>query len=122
MAVRVTSADVIAIMDGVTVSEGDINMYILSANTLVNSVLGTGTTDLLKEIERWFTAHLIASTRERMALKEEAGTAKITYTGTYEMGLESTPYGQTVKILDTTGLMATLGKKTASIYAIKSFS
>jgi len=121
MAARVTPTDVKAILDDSELSSGQILPYITSANALVNSVLGTGTTDILKEIERWFTAHMIACTRERMALKEGAGGASITYTGKYEEGLKSTPYGQMVLTLDTTGLMAAQdGRRTATIYAIKS--
>jgi hypothetical protein len=121
MAARVTAKEVRAILDNTELSDPQIGYYITSANTLVNSVLGLGTTDILKEIERWFTAHMIACTRERMAIKEGAGGASITYTGKYEEGLKSTPYGQMVLTLDTTGLMAAQdGKKVASIYAIKS--
>lgn len=118
---RVAPEEVKAIMDNVTVPSIDMDTYILGANTLVNTALGTGDSPILKEIERWLAAHLIAITRERMALKEEAGTAKITYIGEYGKGLNSTPYGQMVMILDLTGKMANLMLKTASIYAIKSF-
>ena len=121
MAVRVTEAEVKSIMDEVTVTDLDIATYIIGANALVNSVLGTGTTDILKEIERWLTAHLMACTRERMAKKEGAGGAVIEYTGEGGQGLSSTSYGQVVKMLDTTGAMAALDKKKVSIYAIKSF-
>ena len=64
---------------------------------------------------------MIASTRERMAKSEAAGGASITYLGEAGKALESTPYGQMVLTLDTTGAMASLGLKKASIYAVKSF-
>lgn len=121
MANRVTPAEVKAIMDDTVITDTIMGTYIIGANTLVNTALGTGTTPILKEIERWLAAHLATITRERMAKKEEAGGAKIEYTGDYGMGLESTPYGQTVMILDTTGTLATLMLKKATIYAIKSF-
>ena len=123
MAVRVTATEVKQIMDDIDLSTTIIDVYIKSANTFVNTVLGDGTTDILKEIERWLTAHMIASTRERMALKETAGTASVTYTGVYGEALKSTSYGQMVLTLDTTGSFAALsaGSKFASIYAIKSF-
>jgi len=121
MAVRVTEAEVKAILDDTSLTDPQILAYIGSANVMVNTALGTGTTDILKEIERWLTAHMIASTRERTALKEEAGGASITYTGKYDQGLASTPYGQMVLSLDTTGTMASLIGRSAKIFAIPSF-
>ena len=118
MAVRITAAEVRDIMDATVLTDPIIGTYILGANTLINSVLGIGITDILKEIERWLTAHLIAISRERMAKKEEAGGAKIEYIGDYGAGLDSTPYGQMVQILDTTGAMATLMMKKATTYAV----
>lgn len=120
MAVRVTASEVKEIMD-TTLSDVIVGAYITSANTLVNSVLGTGATDLLKEIERWLTAHMIAVTRERQAQKEGAGGAYIEYTGKYGQDLSSTSYGQMAMALDTTGALAGLAGKSASITAIKSF-
>jgi len=119
---RVTATEVKAIMDGVTLADSIVDSYIISANTLVNSALGTAETDLLKEIERWTTAHLIAITRERQAVKEGAGGASIEYAGKFGEGLKSTSFGQTVLVLDTSGKMAALGGKSAEIYAVKSFS
>lgn len=121
MAIRVTAADVKAILDNTTVSDVDILVYATSANTLVNTALGTGTDLILTEVERYLTAHLIACTRERQALKEEAGGAKIHYTGVYFEGLHSTSYGQMCMTLDFTGKLASLMGKSAKIYAITSF-
>lgn len=121
MTVRVTAKEVKMILDNSSLSDPIVDTYILGANALVNSTLGTGTTDLLKEIERWMAAHMISVTRERMAKKEGAGGALIEYTGEYKGGLDSSPYGQMVKTLDTTGAMATLGLKSANSYAVKSF-
>ena len=121
MTVRATATEVKQILGDTTLSTTVIDSYIKGANALINQVLGTEVTDLLTEIERWFAAHMIASTRERMAKTEKAGTAEIEYLGTYEGGLDSTPYGQMVKMLDTTGRMAMLGKRPVSITAITSF-
>ena len=118
---RIIVADVKEILDDTTLTDPTINAYITGANTLINSVLGTGSSDILKEIERWMTAHMIACTRERMAKKEGAGGASIEYIGEYKDKLSSTPYGQMVLTLDTTGLMASLGNRAVSITAIKSF-
>ena len=122
MAVRVTATDVKAIID-TELTDLQVSAYITSANVMVNTALGTGTTDILREIERWISAHMIASTKERQALKEEAGTAKIEYTGKYGEFLRSTSYGQMALALDTTNVLANTSftLRTASIYAIKSF-
>lgn len=121
MALRVTAADVKVLLDNTAVSDADILVYALSANTLINTALGTGTTDILKEIERFLTCHLIACTRERQAKKEEAGGAKIEYTGVYLAGLHSTSYGQMCMTLDLTGKLASLMGRAVKITAITSF-
>lgn len=122
MANRVTEAEVKAILDNTTLTNTQVLAYIGSANTLINTVFGTGTTAILGELEKWVAAHMIAITRERQAKKEEAGGAKIEYTGVYEEGLKSTSYGQMAIFLDSTGLLAALSGKTIKIYAIPSFN
>ena len=121
MAVRVVAAEVNAILDTHSISDADIGAYIVTANTLVNSVLGTGTDDIYSQIEKYLAAHLVSISRLRQAKKEEAGGAKIEYTGFWMTGLNSTSYGQMVLALDTTGAFAALMKKPASITAITSF-
>lgn len=121
MANRVTEAEVKAILDNTTLTDPQVLAYIGSANTLINTAFGTGTTAILGELEKWVAAHMIAITRERQAKKEEAGGAKIEYTGVYEEGLKSTSYGQMAILLDTTGVLAALSGKTIKIYAVTSF-
>ena len=123
MANRVTVAEVKEIIE-TSMTDGDITAFTTAANLTVTDLLGDSivlSSDQLKEIERWLTAHLIASTRERMALTEGAGGAEITYTGEWGSGLSSTPYGQMVMMLDTTGGLKSLDKKRASILAVTSF-
>lgn len=120
---RVTIAEVKEIMPTLTLDDTNIAAFILGATTLVDQVLsssGLGT-DLLKEIERWLTAHMISLGPERMAKKEGAGGAEIEYVGVFGEGLKSTTYGQMVIAMDTSGSMAALAGKTVSITAIKSF-
>ncbi len=124
MANRTTAAEVKAILDNTALTPSQIDAYIISANIMVTQILGTTLIpDVLKEIERWLTAHMIATTKERIAAKEEAGTAKIEYTGKWGSGLSSTSYGAMVLSLDTTGAMASAstGLKSAYMYAIPSF-
>lgn len=122
MAARVTPTELKLILDATEVSDSSLTAFINTANTLVNSVLGTDDTDILKEIEKYLSAHLVVANRERQAIKEEAGSAKVTYANNLGEGLRSTSYGQMVLFLDTTGALASLdGKKAVSIYAIPSF-
>ena len=118
---RVTADEVRQIMDDTDLTTTNIESFISGANALMNSIFGTSENALHKEVERWLSAHLIACTRERQALKEEAGSAKITYTGEYGQGLHLTSYGQMAMTLDTSGRLATLMGKAVKIFAIPSF-
>jgi hypothetical protein len=110
------------IMEPNEISEVDVQSYIDGANVLLTRLLGTKGLgeDLLTEIERWLTAHLIVSSRERMAKKEGAGGAFIEYAGNYGENLMSTSYGQVAVSMDVTGGLATLGMKRMFIKAVKS--
>ncbi len=124
---RTTATEVRQIMDNLTtdaMSDTDVDSYILGANALVTKILGDDTSIgavLLEDIERWFTAHMIACTRHRTTTEEKLGDATVKYTGAFKEKLSSTPYGQMVMQLDITGKMANIGKKRAGIFAVKSF-
>lgn len=121
---RTTAAEVKEIMDNCILEDDIVDVYIVGANALVTKILGNDTTIgsvLIEEIERWFTAHMIASTRHRSTKKEKTGEASVEYTGQFRENLSSTPYGQMVIQLDVTGKMSDVGKRNASIYAIPSF-
>ena len=123
MAARVTEAEVKLIMDACTTDSASMQAFIDSGTLVINSIFGADDdSDLTKEIERWFVAHMIASTVFRTTSDEKVGDAAVTYTGKWGMNLDSTPYGQMVKTLDSTGKMANIGKMAASIYAVKSFT
>lgn len=117
---RVTATEVKGIID-TDLTDAAVEVYITSANVMVDSVLGTGTTDLLKEVERWLSAHMIAITKERQEKSVEAGGASVNYSGRFGDMLQSTTYGQTVLMLDITGKFANLGGHRPKIIAIKSF-
>jgi hypothetical protein len=124
MAVRCTHDDVIGIMDNCQVNHAIIDTLIPIASGIIDKIFtgdSTMTTDMLKSIEMYLTAHIIASTLERTAAVEKIGDAAITYTGKWGKMLESTPYGQMILTLDITGKMAKTGLKGASIYAIPNF-
>jgi len=119
---RTTEAEVNEIMD-MSLTDPQILPFINLANRMVTSVLGgSGLSDeLLEDIERYLSAHLIATTKARMGEKEQIGEATVVYIGKFGMGFQSTPYGQMVLLLDTTGKFAVSGKKAINIKAITSF-
>lgn len=124
MAIRVTNAEVLEIMDNCTVSTTIIDNMIKAASAVVDKVFANDSTmddTLLKEVERWLTAHMIACTLSRTTAKERLGDAEVSYTGEWGKMLESTPYGQMVKTLDVTGKMSNIGKRGASMYVIPQF-
>ena len=127
MAVRVTAEDVRNIMPTTTLEDDVIDVYIISANVWVNSLLLDKYDEtVLKEIERWMSAHMIAMTQERVAKEEGAGGAYIKYAGDWGEGLLSTSYGQMVYNLDPDGWIPCINcgdgssrrPKTASVKAV----
>jgi len=124
MSVRVQAIDVKAIMDNCTLDDNVVDTFVVGASAIVDNVFATNTTlgaAMLKEIERWLAAHMIASTIQRTASDEKVGDASMKYTGQWGKKLESTSYGQMVLSLDTTGLISRAGKQAASIRAVESF-
>ncbi len=109
---RTNVTDVKAILDDTTLTDAQVEAYIESANVFVTDVLsGAGlSTDALKDIERWITAHMIASTRERQIKKAGAGGAEVEYTGYWSVGLLGTTYGQTAVLFDTSGTLQALAQ------------
>jgi len=121
---RILPSDVTAILNGCSVTEPVLEEFIDDAEVFIDTVFALDTTvteTFLAKIEKWFTAHMLASTICRTTSEEKVGDAAVKYTGKWDKNLDSTPYGQMVQQLDITGKMANTGKKLASIYAIKSF-
>ena len=100
---RVTATEVKAILDDSELTDAQVDVFITSANTFVTDALTAAslTVATMKEIERWLTAHMIASTRERQIKKAGAGGADVEYTGYWSTGLNGTSYGQMAVSLDT---------------------
>lgn len=116
MANRCTAAEVKEIID-TTLIEAQISPFITVANLTVTDILGATTVlsaNQLKEIERWLSAHFVAIRDPRIS-REKTEEAEATYHGKSDMGLDHTPYGQQVKLLDTTGTMTNLGKRKAFV-------
>jgi len=122
MAIRVTATEVKAIMPEVVILDATVDLYIAAGSLLIDSVFGSANVDALTiQIEKWFIAHMIASTQSRMSIEEKVGDASVKYHDWKGEGLSSTPYGQTILLLDRLGLMANIGKRAASMYAVENF-
>jgi len=121
MAVRAKPAEVKEIIS-TSIGTSIIETIITTANTIVNSNLtGKGLSDnVLKQIEMWLSAHLIASTYNRQAQSKKVGDAKDDY-AKLGMNFKSTTYGQTAILLDSSGSLVNVGMKSASIEAVPSF-
>lgn len=118
MANRVTADEVKEIIE----TTKTIDAFITAANLTVTDLLGSSTdlsTAQLKEIERWLSAHLIACGWDANTRSETIGDVSVTYAlGTLGKGLDLTAYGQMVKVLDTTGVLACSGLKRAEFKTI----
>jgi hypothetical protein len=119
-----TSDEVLEIMSGCTLTSDQITPYIIASENFINSVFSLDTTvtvTLKTELTKWLTAHMIASIHYRTTTKERIGEAEVSYSDKLGTGFNSTPYGQMLLQLDTTGKLALSGKKSATIYAIPQF-
>ena len=114
----VTGEEVKEIFD-TSLSANEIDPFIIVAHEVIDHYLGNEdlTTALLKEIERWFTAHLVTA-RDPLANREKIGDAEITYQGKFGLGLDGSSYGQMVKSLDITGILSEIGKKKVEFVSI----
>ena len=119
MALRVTPDEVKEIID-TDLTDPRITAFITGANAVVEDrLVGKGlSTSLLKEIERWLAAHYIAANIERQAIQEKAGPASQSFANIFGKHLLSTTYGQTAAELDSTGTLASAGKKAIVFKAI----
>lgn len=125
MAVLASVEDVQLLMNDTTLSDEYVSSILVTADLVLTKVFeydNTLSTGLLAELQKYYAAHLIASTTARMATEEKVGDASISYAGKFSDGLKSTPYGQLLLLIDPTGLIARGGKISASITAVKSFN
>jgi predicted DNA-binding transcriptional regulator AlpA len=120
MAIRTTNILVKEILETTGLTDPEIDAFITRANLIVDQkLLGEGIVDaVLTEIETWITAHLIAITKERQAKQEKIGDVSATYAASPKGFFESTTYGQTALLLDTSGKLQAAALKKAYIKAI----
>lgn len=119
---RVTAAEVKVIMDNCTVADATVTAMIAAASQIIDNVFGsTDVTDATTQLELWLSAHIVASTVHRMAGSEKLGDAAVTYIGMFGEGLKSTPYGQMVLTLDSSGELVGMEDQVITFKAIESF-
>jgi hypothetical protein len=102
-------------------SVSDTASFIETANVMVDqNLLDSGLSDaVLEQIEKYLAAHLLAiHPDEKQVIEQTIGDAIDKYAGSFGKGLESTSFGQTVLLLDTTGTFAGLGTYSADISVI----
>jgi len=114
---RVSQNEVRAIIDSDVV---DLLPFIAIADELTTEKLsGKGlSTTLLKEITRWLSAHFVAIRDPRTTEEKTGEAAAKFFLGKVGTGLDATPYGQQVKILDVTGTLNSMGKRASEVVTI----
>lgn len=108
---RVTTAEVKEIID-VDPSLTDLSPFITVANLLVDRyIYPEGVAEsLLKEIERWLSAHFVA-VRDRQPVSQSVAGVSADFGLSLGKGLTATIYGQQARILDPTGKLASIDKE-----------
>jgi hypothetical protein len=110
------------VLDIITTSRVDIQPFITAANLLVTDVLGSSdlSTEQLKEIERWLSAHFVSISDggSGEVIEREVGETRIKYATITGKNLGTTRYGQQALFLDTTGLLSKVGKGRARFDAL----
>ena len=126
---RTTAAAVLELMTNpVGVTEAQITVFLTPANVIVTNYLAdyiTEDDDLLELIERYLAAHFVAMSPLARESKSEGiggGDISVSYMGNAAMGLDFTTYGQTAKILDTTGKLIWLDKKGSKVAIFETVS
>ena len=110
---RVTDADVKGIVDTTV----DTTPFINSAHVIVEEELyplGVLTEDRLTQIELYLAAHFLGALEPHI-IQEKIGDAVNTYARQASLGLDSTPYGQQAKLLDSTGTLIDLERPKAKM-------
>jgi hypothetical protein len=96
-----------------TLTENEVSPFVETANLMVTAYLASTdqTADALREVETYLAAHFV-SLRDRLVKSEAAGGVRFDYQGETGMGLDSSHYGQTAKLLDSSGVLKEIDGKT----------
>ena len=111
---RITVNDLTEIFDTI-LTESQLSAFINSAHYVIQANLTSSglSIDVLTEIHKYLAAHF-ASLRDQRLESERVADVSYKYQGKTDMGLESTFYGQTALMLDTSGKLANLALKPAT--------
>ena len=114
MSNRATEVEVLEILDTALEAE-DITPFLSAANASVSGRCGGvgSSADDLKLIETWLAAHLVC-TKDPQIAEEKTGESRWKYDGKTALGLDSTRYGQQVKLLDYKSRLAVLDSSKGS--------
>jgi len=113
MAARTTTAKVKVVID---TELTDCDAFIAIATLQVDAIAALGIlgASVLEQIETWLSAHYVAI-RDRQASKVTVLDSSHTYDGKTGTGLEATLWGQQALQMDTTGTLASGGRRRASV-------
>ena len=103
---RTTERDVLDLID-TDLEEREVTPFLRTANVVVTDAVGDDadySSDLLEQLELWLAAHFVAI-RDPRVVSETIGDAKATYHGKSGLGLDHTPYGQQLRVIDTKGTL-----------------
>jgi hypothetical protein len=105
---RATESEVLALLDTDLEAE-DITPFLNAANGVVSDeCLGVEYSDeKLRDIEMWLAAHFVCA-RDPQIAEEKIGDATWKFDGKTDLGLDSTRYGQRLKIIDSKKTLAGL--------------
>ena len=93
----------------------DTTPFIDTATILVDDLVGKCLSDeKLEKIELYLSAHFV-TLQERVLKSDEFGDSKEEYFADIGKGLDSSNYGQTAKVLDTSGCLANFGNPKATL-------
>jgi len=120
MSIRASEGEVKAVIQ-TELTEEEVVPFLTTANVMVTDILndeGYGDA-LLKQIEIYLAAHFVAI-RDPQVKSETIGEVATSYHGQSGMGLNFTPYGQQVLLLDHHGVFARIQetKRQAEIKAL----
>lgn len=122
MANRVNGTDVKAIIN-TSLSSSDVEPFITSANMIVTAKCA----DLysaaeLVELEKWLSAHFVSirDPSRSAVVSQTAGKTSQQYglVGAGAQGLQATPYGQQVMILDYNSALSSLGTRNKAVFRV----
>ena len=101
---------------GTQLTDGELNAFIRAAHLIIENAVSAScnySEELLCEIEIWLAAHL-STAAEPLVGTERIGSTYLSYVRNQSanaVGLNATPYGQHLRLLDTCGAISNAEKE-----------